>query len=445
MQTAHEEDEGTVSQNVEVAVVGAGMFGSAAAKYLSRAGADVTVIGPAEPRSREVARLPEVGAHGDEARIVRRMGWDRVWGAFDARSVERFRGMEAESGVGFFHECGALALIAESMRPRTEDMLRRCAADQVPVERLPSAVLRRALPGLGLPPLAGGVEGLWERESAGYVNPRRLLEAQLKLAVAAGGRLLRGSVTALRRDEPAGLWRLRAQSESGTVEIGAEKVLVAAGSVMHHGSALPLNHGLALHAFTEPNLLFEVGAEQLDHLRDLPTVVTVDPNDSGDDNLSHYLLPPVRYPDGRWYVRIGPGMQPVVRELRTARETLSWYNGQRITPRQSALLSRAMRQLVPGLKPRSVRAACCVIDKTPSRYPYIGHLDGEDSLAVAVGGNGHGARGSDEIGRLASRVLLGQTWDFPAPPTVFAPAAAPRGPHDGEARPEYLTPPFGLC
>ena len=35
----------------EVAVVGAGMFGAAAGKHVSRAGADVVIIGPAEPQA----------------------------------------------------------------------------------------------------------------------------------------------------------------------------------------------------------------------------------------------------------------------------------------------------------------------------------------------------------------------------------------------------------
>ncbi|OIJ89387.1 FAD-dependent oxidoreductase [Streptomyces monashensis] len=176
--------------------------------------------------------------------------------------------------------------------------------------------------------------------------------------------------------------------------------------------------------FTEPNLLFENSAAQRARLRDLPTVVTIDPADSGDDNMSAYLLPPVRYPDGRWYLRIGPAMQPLVKELRTAREILIWCVRQRITADQSDFLLRTMRTLLPGPAPFSVREACCVVDKTPSRYPYIGRLD-DDGLFVVSGGNGHGARGSDEIGRLAAAVVLGQTWEFPLPQEAFAPVRRP--------------------
>ncbi|MEV0323810.1 NAD(P)/FAD-dependent oxidoreductase [Streptomyces sp. NPDC050658] len=432
-----------MSRNVEIVVVGAGMFGSAAAKYLCAAGADVTVIGPAGPGRRAAARLDEFAAHHDEARIVRRLGWDRVWGTVDGRSAERFRDIEAASGVGFFHECGSLAVMAQSIKPRTDAMLQMCRSDGVPVERLSSSTLSREFPALGLPAMTGGVEGVLERENAGYLNPRRLVRAQLDLAVAQGGRLLRGAVDSVRKDTRAGVWRLHVRGDSGDFELGAEKVLLATGSLINHTGALPPGQQLAVYPFTEPNLLAEVAASQLDHLRDLPTVVTVDPADSGNDNTSLYLLPPIRYPDGRWYVRIGPAMQPLVQELHQQEEIHSWYAQQRITAEQSDFLQRMLRLLLPDLEPLSVREACCVIDKTPSRYPYLGPVAEDDSLTVVAGGNGHGARGCDEIGRLAATVVLGQSWDFPLPRDTFAPIARSTPP--GDSRPNYCTPPFGLC
>ncbi|MEU4995990.1 FAD-binding oxidoreductase [Streptomyces sp. NPDC021622] len=441
-----------MQDNVEIAVVGTGMFGSAAAKYLSRAGADVMVIGPVRHggegsgRGHEPAGLAHFAAHEDEARIVRQMGWDRFWGAVDSRSAGRLRDIETISGIDVFHECGALALMPTSLKGRSQAMLRASAADGIRVRRLSEADLRGEFPALAVPPLAGGTEGLWEREGAGYLNPRRLVEAQLALTVKEGGRVLRGAVTAVRRDAAAGRWRLRVADDEGQGQwIGAEKVLIAAGSLLNHSDALPGELALDLQVFTEPNLLYEVEGSRLGPLRDLPTVVTVDPEDTGNANLSHYLLPPVRYPDGKWYLRIGPGMQPAVRQLRTPQEIGNWYARRRITAEQSSLLARMMRLMVPGLAPVAVRESCCVVDKTPTRYPYIGHLDGDETLTVAVGGNGHGARGSDEIGRLASTVVLGQPWDLSLPRETFAPITAPRGRAGDSARPEYLKPPFGLC
>ncbi|MEU7072156.1 FAD-dependent oxidoreductase [Streptomyces narbonensis] len=427
---------------VDVVVVGAGMFGAAAAKYLSRAGADTVVIGPAEPARPDVAALGEFAAHHDESRIARCLGWDLFWGTVDTRSTARYRGIEAESGIGFFTECGSLTLVSAALRDRTDAMLRAAEDDAVPVERIPADALRREFPDLAPPPMRGGVEGLLERKSAGHLHPRRLVRAQLELAVASGARLRRGTVTAVREDERTGRWQVHVHGEQGTFRVEAAKVLVASGSLINHSGALPAGHALDLQVFTEPNLLFEVAEDRLDRLRHLPTVVTVDPEDTGNDNLSAYLIPPVRYPDGRWYLRIGPAMQPVVRELRTARETRDWYARQRVTREQADFLTRMTRLLLPGLDPVSVRESCCVVDKTPTRYPYIGPLDARGNLTVAVGGNGHGARGSDEIGRLAASLVLGEPWDFPIPRETFAPRAEVPA---RDSRAAYLRPPFGLC
>ncbi|MEU1232290.1 FAD-binding oxidoreductase [Streptomyces sp. NPDC005828] len=429
----------------EVVVVGAGMFGSAAAKYLSRAGADVLVIGPESPDRDEAAPLSSYGAHLDEARIVRRLGWDRLWGTLDARSADRLPALEAESGVEFFAECGALALMGKGVRDRTREMLRLCAAGGIVVEELSTAALGREFPHLGVPPVAGGVDGLLERRSAGYLHPRLMVRAQLDLAMRAGVRLMRGAVTAVRKAGRAGPWILHADVDGREAQVETERVLVATGALINRTDALPPGRELDLQAFTEPNLLFEVAEAQLDRLRTLPTVVVVDPEDTGNDNLSAYLLPPVRYPDGKWYMRIGPGMQPLVRELRTTAESLSWCAAHTVTREQDLFLRNAMRVLVPTLEPVSVRTACCVVDKTPTRSPYIGALDGDDGLSVVVGGNGHGARGSDEIGRLAATLVLGETWDFPLPPDVFTPKWRTRATGPETGRPDYLTPPFGLC
>ncbi|WP_329394845.1 NAD(P)/FAD-dependent oxidoreductase [Streptomyces melanogenes] len=226
-------------RHAEVAVVGAGMFGSAAAKYLTRAGADTIVIGPAHPAYGTTARLPEYGAHQDESRIARCLGWDRFWGTVDTRSTARYRDIEAESGISFFHECGSLALAATLLGDHTRAMLSTGREDGVVVERLSDAEVRGEFPELCPPPIAGGVDALLERKNAGYINPRRLVRSQLKLAAAAGARLLRGSVTSVRRDEKTGLGRVRGEGATGgPLSVDAERILVAAGALINHNDAL---------------------------------------------------------------------------------------------------------------------------------------------------------------------------------------------------------------
>jgi len=427
----------------EVVVVGAGMFGSAAGKYLSQAGASVLVIGPAEPGEATPVDQYSFGAYFDEARITRRLGWDPVWQTTDARSLDRFRDIEVESGTSFFSECGSLILMARSIGHRTDDMLRHSEQDGIQVERLSAEALRNTLPMLNLPTLDGGIEGLYERKQAGYLNPRQLVKAQLTLAQGAGGSLLRAAVVGVRKDRVSGRWRVLVDQDGQRVEVGAERVLVASGAMTNQNGVLPEERRLAIHVFSEPNLLFQVGSEQLPLFADLPPLVTIDPDDAGNSNKSIYLLPPIRYPDGNFYVRIGPGMQPIVEELTSTAEMVDWCAGQRVTAEQADFLAAMTRLLLPDLRPVRLREACCLIDKTPTRYPYIGHLDEDDTFTVAVGGNGHGARGSDEIGRMAASLVLGQPWEWEIGQEVFQPLLV--GDERLNTGLNFHKPPFGLC
>lgn len=426
---------GDAPRRVEVAVIGAGMFGAAAGKYLSEAGADTLVIGPREPDDHRAGDQHSFAAHYDQARICRRLGWDPVWGELDARSLDRFREIESASGMRFFTDSGSLVLLAGSIRQRTDAIAAQCRDQAIAVQRLDETALAARFPMLGLPPLEQGVEGLYEPSRAGHLNPRRLVSAQLALAQNHGARILRAAVQAVERADRR--WRLRLDDDHGRREVIAEKVLVAAGAFTNHNNLLPGTEQLAMQAYAEPNLLMRVDHAQRTALAGLPPVVTVDPADTGDANTSIYLVPPLLYPDGHAWLRIGPGMQPCVQPLDSALEMTSWYAGQTLTRAQATMLTFMATMMVPTLAPVATRHAACIIEKTPTRYPYIGHL-AHDSFTVAVGGNGHGARGSDEIGRLAAHMVLGKPWDSPIDQDTFTPIT-------GATAVPCLKPPFGLC
>ena len=62
----------------EVAVIGRGLIGSAAARHLAEAGHKVVVVGPDEPPDRRTSQGPFC-SHPDEGRITRIAGRTRVW------------------------------------------------------------------------------------------------------------------------------------------------------------------------------------------------------------------------------------------------------------------------------------------------------------------------------------------------------------------------------
>ena len=55
----------------------------------------------------------------------------------------------------------------------------------------------------------------------------------------------------------------------------------------------------------------------------------------------------------------------------------------------------------------------CLTSHTPEYEPYIDIV--AEGFAVCLGGNGYAAKASDEIGRLASHLLLKNEWESQIP------------------------------
>ncbi|MEM6898141.1 MAG: hypothetical protein AAF576_12180, partial [Pseudomonadota bacterium] len=128
-----------------------------------------------------------------------------------------------------------------------------------------------------------------------------------------------------------------------------------------------------------------------------------------------YLLPPIRYPDGRVYLKIGGG--PMDRQLRTEAEMRAWYHSGGDAAAAKAL-SAIFHTLVPGVEVLSEHHKPCVTTYMPDNLPAIGRLSAH--VAVATAGNGRGAKCSDELGRLGAMALLGEV-DPALDPLRFAP------------------------
>jgi len=74
---------------VDVAVIGRGLIGSAAARHLAEAGVSTALIGPAEPAERTSSPGP-FSSHADEGRITRVTARNRQWATLAARSITRY-------------------------------------------------------------------------------------------------------------------------------------------------------------------------------------------------------------------------------------------------------------------------------------------------------------------------------------------------------------------
>ncbi len=273
-------------------IVGAGMMGAAAARHLSRWTDGVALIGPDEPADTRSHR-GVFASHYDEARITRTIDSDPVWARLANASIARYAEIERESGIDFYTEAGCLLV-----GPRREEEASYvgnvlAAADRlgVAVHLLDDAALARQFACFSLPK---GSEAVWEAKGAGHINPRRLVKAQTVLAERQGCALVRETVSEI-RDE-GGLVAVTTE-EGGAFT--ADKVLVAAGGFSIDEALLTGRLDLKVYARTVA--FFEVDEGGLERLGHVPSLIWKWSEE--DDGI--YLLPPVRYPDGRTYLKIG--------------------------------------------------------------------------------------------------------------------------------------------
>lgn len=368
-------------------VVGRGMMGAAAARYLALQGEGVAVIGPDEPTDWN-NHHGVFASHYDEARITRTIDPDPIWARLANRSIARYGEIAAESGIDFYSEVGCL--IVGPKRGGQDPYVGQVevAARQlgVAVEMLSDAALKSRFRYFDF---GSDCEGVYEEKNAGYVNPRRLVEAQSLLAEKAGARVIRRTAVSVR--EEGGLAIVT--TDDGAVYT-AERVLVAAGGFSINENLLP--RPLDLKVYGRTVAFFEIPDEDLAAYAGMPSLIH-----QPDDPTDHiYLLPPVRYPDGKTYLKIGG--DPDDLQLETEPEIRAWFRrGGRLTTRDH--LRRIISDLVPTLADAPLSMAACVTSFTPENYPAIGFAS--DHIAVLTGGCGAAAKSSDEIGRLGAEFI----------------------------------------
>lgn len=355
---------------MHVAVVGKGMIGSAAARHLAAQGHRVTLVGPDEPAD-FATHNGVFGAHYDAARIVRSIDPDPVWQRLAQATLPRLPQLEAASGLQLHHGCGFLAV---SERPWS-----------------PGSSAPKTVP--GHPFRLGTTSCLQAQDApAGWVNPRQLVRAQTLIAVAAGAQLIRMPVWALRERGN----QVRLILDDGS-ELLVDRALVCAGAF---SAPLGLAGELPLQANGRITLLAQVTAAQRQQWADMPALI----HQCLDAPLSAiYLVPPVRYPDGHWYLKLGTSS--LDHPLATLNELVGWYR-EPAAEADIELLRSALSKLLPELVEAPLRTDACAVTNTPTGYPVIDWLS-PGRVAVACGGNGQAAKCSDELGRLAASLIAG--------------------------------------
>ena len=372
----------------EFAVIGGGLFGSAAARHLATAGHDVVLLAPPEPEDRAAHQGP-FGSHYDEARITRVLDADPLWSKLAHASIDHYAAIEAESGITFHRAAGYLGVGA----PETSFVASSTdvgEAEDASFERLDASKLDRRFEFLSFD---AGCEAFLEGGAAGHINPRALVRAQLAAARARGATVLPRTAVQMTDAVDA----VDVLMDDGQ-RILARRALVAAGAFTNELLIRPLD--LDVQART---LVFaRLNARQRMQLASMPSIIHAPAEGS-----ATYVLPPVRYPDGHTYVKIGVDAWDA--PLRTPEAVAAWFRSDVGEPLEQLLAEDTLTAIIPSLVNAPRHTSNCVYTITASGYPYVGMVS--ERVAVAVGGNGKGAKSSDEIGRLGAAVLLGEEVD----------------------------------
>lgn len=377
-------------------IIGRGMMGAAAARHLSAMADGIALIGPREPAERK-AHDGVFASHYDEARITRTFDGNLAWGTFAARALDRYREIEARSGISFFSEVGCLFAAPDKSEQdyieRALTVSRTLGSD---IETIASSQLGRRFPFLAVDP---DFRGYFERKRAGYINPRALVRAQAILAEQGGVTLIEATATSV-RDAGA-----HVEVTVDGRRYSAERVLVAAGGFSNFHALLPRPVDTKVMARTV--VFYEIGEREMAVFGDMPSTIVL--GDREEDHI--YILPPVRYPDGKIYLKLGGDTETL--SINRLEDAGAWFRSDGSAAERDHLCRIAL-QLMPALAGCPVTSGPCVANFTPTGYPYAGFTQ-SPRIAVLTGGNFVAAKSSDELGRLGAVLLtegrLGDT-DF---------------------------------
>ncbi|KAK3256972.1 hypothetical protein CYMTET_33931 [Cymbomonas tetramitiformis] len=417
---ANQNDTSANDQKADVVVVGKGMIGTAAAKYLTQQNPEkkVICIGPDEPGTAAWKTREIFGMHYDEGRITRKTDPDATWAYLAQQSINRYRSIEAQSGVEFYSEVGHV-VVGLAGEEYISNVKANALRHQVAHELLPdTSSLSNKFPYLRFPK---GCEGVFEPEDSGHISPRALVHAQCKLAGAAGCTFVHKAVVAIQQVEEAEDDRRYVVVLDDGGRVLAHRVLVAAGSYFNSYPLLPAGPGganveLDLQLAKSQVVRLQLGAKDVERLEGMPSVIFKG------EHYACYMLPPIKYPDGHWYIKLGGfrdglNLSYTERELPGHTDMVRWYHDHGDAEWAKAMESM-LHDLVPGLVPMKVVSDSCVTVQTPTGQLYVGQV--AKGLGVVAGCNGFAAKSSDEIGNLAGRMVMiddfekEETWSVPS-------------------------------
>ena len=146
-------------------------------------------------------------------------------------------------------------------------------------------------------------------------------------------------------------------------------------------------------------ILVKIDASQLNEYDNMPSLL-YEKNEEGVDGI--YVLKPVQYPDGNYYLKLGCNM-PNDCYYDTLEQIQSWFKEADTKPFESYLL-KEIQLLFPSLVIHEYELKKCIISRTTHGRPIIGETSLK-GLYLSGGCNGYSAMCSDALGKVTSHLI----------------------------------------
>ena len=370
----------------DVCVVGKGLLGSAAARHLAEMGLNVLLLGPDEPPVRS-EHSGVFGSHYDSGRITRIIDTDSYCARIAEASIARYRDLEESSGVNFFKDVGHLAI--SPMKDYISEVTNTAQQLGVDFKSLTHDEIADAFPYFSFD---CEVSGVYEHSTGGYVNPRNLIKAQIEMVLNAKSRTLTEPVSIIEKHKDF----FEVFTENGR-KVRANEVLVASGvfseRLIHGG------HELDLKICESTVVLAELREEDVVQLEKMPSVIF---RHESEIEKGVYLLPPIRYPDRKTYIKIGHSESRPMSDPAT--NLVKWFQGDGDQVIADWLRSQLF-DLLPNTIFANIRTESCAVSRSSTGRQFIDVID-ESGIHVLLAGNGYSAKSSDELGRIAAHKII---------------------------------------
>ncbi|XP_071943005.1 monomeric sarcosine oxidase-like isoform X2 [Antedon mediterranea] len=294
----------------DICIVGAGTWGSAVAYHLTSENPNklrVCLIGPEEPQDRSNATI--FGSYFDEGRITKVADQNIIWGHLAKRSLERHREVEQKSGISFYEEVGYLFLGDKYVKKQAD-----LHADlYAPATKLDSQEMNEKFPFLA------SSTGLYSNTNAGYINIRKQRLAHQKLAKLKGCIIISDVVDDIQECSN----HLHLLTTYTGMHIHSKKVLLTTGAFTGFRNLIPGNVVPDMEITTERVILCELSEDVVCRMKSMPSIL-YKPDDLSN---SCYILPPIKYPDGKYYLKVGHGVWGNI-PLKTNRAIIQHFRNQ---------------------------------------------------------------------------------------------------------------------